>query len=87
MLVILLYQCETFNHVCNFISGQPSLDIATTRLIQIIIRTKGTPEVHHMKSNKGMKQITTMKVRFEERQMLYVGSIVFGHIGAISNNN
>ena len=27
------------------------------------------------------------KVRFENRQMLYVGSIVFGHTCAIKNNN
>ena len=80
-------QCETFNHGCNFISGQPALDIATTRPIQRITKTNGILEVHQWKSNKDRKKITTMKIRFENRQMLYGGSTVFGHTGAVSNNN
>ena len=77
MFVSLLYQCETFNHFCKFVFGQLSLYISTTRLIQRIIRTKGTPEVHYRQSNKDKKKITTTKVIFEKRQMLYGGSTVF----------
>ena len=87
MFVSFFYQCETFNHVCKFISGQPTLDIATTRLIQIIIKNKGTPKVHHRQSNKDKKNISMTKVRFENKQMLYGGSTVFRHTGAIRNNN
>ena len=33
------------------------------------------------------KEITTTKVRFENTKMFYVGSTIFGHMGAIRNNN
>ena len=55
VFVSLLHQCATFNHVCKFIYVHLALDIATTRLILRIIRTKGTPEVHHKKINKDME--------------------------------